>query len=92
MGQPAARLTDISIKDSDDHGNPLAWEKVLHVVTQLQQQITTQRRMYLDEWELTPKSKTRRDKALGKNGSGLDQSSQHAAKRDTLNSVLVDVD
>jgi hypothetical protein len=45
---------------------PLTWERVIHVNTQLLDQLVERRRMILKDWMITPEQKWKIDKAEGK--------------------------
>lgn len=87
----AARLTQISIKDSNpETGDWLSWERTVHSNTVLLESLHTRRRMIMKEWLLTPEQKFKVAKAMGKLGSGDDIGRKLSNRADKLRSLDVD--
>lgn len=81
----AALLTQISVKDSNpETGEFISWERVLHSNAVLQESLHTRRRMIMKEWLLTPETKFKVAKAMGKMGSGDDISKKLSTRADKL--------
>jgi hypothetical protein len=76
-----ARLTDLSVKEVATNGDPLAYEKVIHINLQSLEGGRAQRRKILHDFELTPEMKTK--KAKYESGEkGVDLSSLQSARAD----------
>jgi hypothetical protein len=59
-------MNQISVRDVNAQtGDPICWENVIHTAAQREDQILTNIRMIMKDFELTPEQRTRRAKALG---------------------------
>lgn len=68
----SARLTDISVSETATNGDPLSYEKVIHINQQALAVMREQRRKILHDFELTPEMKTKKAKyATGEAGADL---------------------
>jgi hypothetical protein len=83
----AARLTDLSVKDTNDKDKPVSWEKIIHANQVILTTLAAQRDRVFDNWELTPRAKTRRTRVLGKQ-SGNDASTRQSERADKLRKVM----
>jgi len=84
----AARGVDISLKETDSQGNPIAWEKVIHISQQSLVGIRATRKQVMKMFELTPEAKTRKAKYEG-GLKGADLSSIQSARSGQLARALV---
>lgn len=83
-----ASLQSRSVRDVDaQSGNPICWEDVIHINMQALAQIQTQRRMLMRDFELTPETKTKKNRWEQKK-NGLDLSSRGADNADKLRRAL----
>lgn len=88
----AARLTQISVKDSNpETGEWISWERVIHSNSVLLESLHTRRRMIMKEWMLTPEQKFKAAKALGKLGNTEDLGKKLSSRADRLASLDIDV-
>jgi hypothetical protein len=62
---------------------PMTWETAIHSNNELLIQLSTQRRMLLKDWMITPEQKAKKARWEGRN-TGDDYSSKQAAKADRL--------
>ena len=61
-----ALMVSRSVRDVDlETGQPICWEDVIHINRQILSSLTTERRMLLKDFELTPEAKSKRRKLLG---------------------------
>lgn len=80
----AARLTQLNPKETHPETlEPISWERVIHVNVERLDQITTQRRMLLRDWMLTPEQKAKKARWEGKS-TGDDLSTQQSTRADKL--------
>lgn len=88
----AARLTQVNVKDSNPTTDELiSWERVIHANAMLQESLHTRKKMIMKEWLLTPESKFKVAKAMGKMGGGDDLGKKLSARHDKLQSLELDV-
>lgn len=86
-----ARLTQLNPKETHPETlEPISWERVIHANVERLDQITTQRRMLLRDWMLTPEQKARQARWEGKN-RGDDLSTRQSARADKLRNLKVEV-
>jgi hypothetical protein len=83
-----ARLSDISIKETASNGDPIAWEKVLHINQQVLEGLSARRTRILKSFELTPEMKTKKKKYEG-GEKGADLSSIQSSRAERLKRGLV---
>jgi hypothetical protein len=83
-----ANLQSRSVRDVDaGSGQVICWEDVIHINMQALAQIQTQRRMLMKDFELTPETKTKKNRwEMKKNGNDL--SSRGADNADKLRRAL----
>lgn len=84
-------VTEAMLLDPAEPAVPITFEKVLHVATLRLDQLTTQRRMLLKEWMLTPEQKFKVAKETGALNKGSDIGSEQANTADLLRKLLKSV-
>lgn len=85
----AARLTIDNIREIDPETlKPVAWEKVIHPISELLTILQTQRRMIMKDWMITPEQKWRKERAEGKS-SGKDLTSLQSQRADRYKNITV---
>jgi hypothetical protein len=61
-----AEMNQLSVKDVNaETGEAICWENVIHTAAQRENDVLTQIRMIMKDFEMTPEAKTKRAKALG---------------------------
>lgn len=78
-----AKLTSISVKDVGYDGIPVSWEEIIHANVQRLNEITTQRRMIMKDFELTREAQTKKAR-LAKRNDRSDLSSRQSLAMDTI--------
>jgi hypothetical protein len=83
-----ARMTDLSVKEVDTQGNPISYEKVIHVNQQALEQIRVARTRVMKAFELTPEMKTKKARYEG-GSKGADLASVQSANADEFRRAMV---
>lgn len=78
-----SKLSELSVKDIDQFGAPVAWEKVIHTNAQRLNEIGNERRQLLKAFELTPEQKTKKNR-MSRPGAGNDLSTSQSSKMDLV--------
>lgn len=84
----ATRGVDLSLKETDSQGNPIAWEKVIHISQQSLVTLRATRKQILKMFELTPEMKTKKAKYEG-GTKGADLSSVQSSRAAQLSKALM---
>lgn len=82
----AARLTQLNVKEVDEHLDPIAWERVIHSNVELLDNLSTRRRMLLKDWMISPEQKAKKAR-WEKKTDGQDQSVLQSAIAQKLKKV-----
>jgi hypothetical protein len=89
----AARLTQINVKDSNpETGELISWERVIHANSELLDSLHTRKRMIMKEWLLTPETKLKVAKAMGKFGNNNDLGQKMSSRADKLRGLTIDAE
>src|SRR6266702_2847233 len=83
----ASRGVDLYIKETDSQGNPIAWEKVIHISQQSLARLRAERKQILKMFELTPEAKTKKSRYEG-GVKGADLSSLQSGRAAQLTKAL----